>query len=480
MHSRRWWVVAGLVLLGFGHAHAVPGTPDFQGAYIDGAAGVEGLATASGVCHSPDGLFVYVAGQGDDAIAIFSRGGATGELTYSGQVSRTGDSISMLVDPFGLTISADGKHLYVGVSQGVVVFSRNTATGALAYVESYSTASDPDPTIVGPISGLDGTTMAAVPGDGAHVYALGQNSDSLVAFSRDSVTGKLSLKAQYFDNSGGINGLNGPQWAVFSPDDSFLYVTGLFDDSVAVFERDSGTGLLTFVDDYVDGVDGVDGIGFAGTVAVSADGDHVYVSGRGDDAIAWFARNGGTGALTYQGYVRNNIGGVDGLDGVNQIVITSDGTFLYSSSITDSAVSVFLRDAASGGLTYLDTVADGVDGVNGVAKSFACALSPNDRHLYVTGQNDSAVAHFSLVTYDTDGDGIPDMTEGFGDVDLDGLQNYEDTDSDGDHAPDELEVAEGYDPYDPASTPYILPLAWPLVLGGLLAAIAVSRSLARS
>jgi len=52
---------------------------------------------------------------------------------------------------------------------------------------------------------------------------------------------------------------------------------------------------------------------------------------------------------------------------------------------------------------------------------------------------------------DSDGDGIPDADEGAGDPDADGLPNYLDLDSDGDNVLDRVEVALGYDPYDPAS-----------------------------
>ena len=53
----------------------------------------------------------------------------------------------------------------------------------------------------------------------------------------------------------------------------------IIDDSLAVFERDVGTGELTFVEAHFDGIDGVDGLFLAWpSVAVSPDGGNVYVA----------------------------------------------------------------------------------------------------------------------------------------------------------------------------------------------------------
>jgi hypothetical protein len=51
---------------------------------------------------------------------------------------------------------------------------------------------------------------------------------------------------------------------------------------------------------------------------------------------------------------------------------------------------------------------------------------------------------------DFDGDGLADIDEDWGDVDTDGLANYEDTDADGDGTPDGVEITRGSDPRSPA------------------------------
>ena len=62
------------------------------------------------------------------------------------------------------------------------------------------------------------------------------------------------------------------------------------------------------------GVNGVDGLNGARGVALSADGNHAYVTGQSDDAVSWYERNASTGALTYEGMLKDGVGGVDGLD----------------------------------------------------------------------------------------------------------------------------------------------------------------------
>ena len=39
---------------------------------------------------------------------------------------------------------------------------------------------------------------------------------------------------------------------------------------------------LTFIASYIDGSAGIDGLSNANSVAISPDGNHVYVSGRGE------------------------------------------------------------------------------------------------------------------------------------------------------------------------------------------------------
>ena len=142
------------------------------------------------------------------------------------------------------------------------------------------------------------------------------------------------------DGVGGVDGLGGALVATVSPDGKHVYVTGNTDDAVAAFSRNSTTGALTFVDFYKDGVGGVDGLNGAFPVSVSPDGDHVYVGGDTDDAVAVFSRNSTTGALTFVTTSKDGVGGVDGLDGTVSLTVSPDGRHIYAGGSAEDAIAV--------------------------------------------------------------------------------------------------------------------------------------------
>ena len=121
-----------VVLLMAGVIGAADPTLIFVEVQKDGVAGVDGLDDVRDLTVSPDGKHLYVAGGIDDAVALFSRSSATGALTF---VTSTKNGIGGVIGidgPLSVTVSPDGKHLYVaGVnSHAVAVFSRNSVRQA--------------------------------------------------------------------------------------------------------------------------------------------------------------------------------------------------------------------------------------------------------------------------------------------------------------------------------------------------------------
>lgn len=189
--------------------------------------------------------------------------------------------------------------------------------------------------------------------------------------------GGLQLLQAWKDGVGGVDGLYGATGMVVSPDGAYVYATGMYDDSVAVFSRNTTTGALTFVEVKKDGVSGVDGLNEAYEIAISPDGASIYVVGQVDNAVAVFRRDATTGTLTYVEYKKDGVGGVDGLLYPADVIVSPDGAHVYVAGSNDHAVSVFRRDPTTGALTYVERKKDGVDGVDGLLYCRGLTISPD-------------------------------------------------------------------------------------------------------
>ena len=75
-----------------------------------------------------------------------------------------------------------------------------------------------------------------------------QSDDSVVVFSRNSSTGALTFVERKRDGVDSVDGLNAVHRVTISPDGSHVYAVPILDKAVTVFSRNSSTGALTFVE----------------------------------------------------------------------------------------------------------------------------------------------------------------------------------------------------------------------------------------
>ena len=299
--------------------------------WIDGSGDIDGLGGALGLAVSPDGKHLYSAGVTDNALAIFTVDG-TGDLRFS----------RVLVDG---SSDVDGSDT---------------------------------------IDGLARASDIAVSSDGNHVYVAGNSDDSVTFFTRDATTGALDFQKSFKNTDASVDGLDGALGVVLSPDGNHLYATGFEDDALAVFSRNRTTGALDFerafknTDASVDGLDGALGL------AVSPDGKHLYVAGVVDSALAVFDRDTGTGALTFEKALDNSTDGLGSFVGFRNLTISGDGKNLYASSLTRDLLVDFDRDPATGELTLhefisiFDLATNDPDGL---------VLSSDGKTLYLAARN---------------------------------------------------------------------------------------------
>src|SRR5439155_604259 len=158
--------------------------------------------------------------------------------------------------------------------------------------------------------------------DGKFAYAVSPQDGAVAVFAAQS-GGALALVQILQQGFGGIDGLGGAAALALSADGKCLLVVSPVQNAIAVFARDASSGLLAArlsdgsVQIFRDGVGGVSGI--AGPVAIVLAPGNLYVAGQADDAIAVFARDADTGALTFLQSVQNGNGGVRGLGGVTSV-----------------------------------------------------------------------------------------------------------------------------------------------------------------
>lgn len=249
---------------------------------------------------------------------------------------------------------------------------------------------------VDPMNGLPGmssTTSIAVSPDGKNLYAVSQDDWLLSTFDRDTVTGALSNQQVIANGPAINNGLARPSTVIVSADAKFVYVSATSGalSGITVFQRDLLTGALT----YVEVERGVT-LGGDSRLVISPDGGHLYATARGVDTLAAFARDATTGALTYLQAFMDGAGGVNGLDEIIDLAISSDGAHVYVMSFLDSALSVFERDTVSGLLTFQSEHFDNSVGFAFLQGAASVRVGPAGNEVYV------AAFYEGLSVYDRD------------------------------------------------------------------------------
>jgi 6-phosphogluconolactonase (cycloisomerase 2 family) len=396
--------------------------------FKDQVGGVTGLGTATSVAVSPDGKSVYVRSgarldpftpgsiTGENALATFTW--VNGTLQFQNAVQENEVQTIQLNDITALQLSPDGKSAY-GISpsaDAVVGFTRDTTTGALT-VQQIILASNPNiiPNTAGhafladPDFAASGPNSLAISPDGNTVYVLCPAEKTLMTFNRQS-DGTLqfgaaaqaqpepkAFDALTFDANGNLVASIGP--TLFGPGGAGKYfVSG---NGLSVLES-NGTTTQTFQD----GSGGVFGVASPTAIVLSPDGQNLYVASPSDNAVAVFARNTTTGALTFVQTVQNNVAGVRGLGGVSALVVTPDpggssaGGFVLAAGTTDNALAVFRRDPATGKLSVVQGLRNGSANATGLVRPDALTLAAGGTMLYVASLGNGilpgGVAAYSL------------------------------------------------------------------------------------
>lgn len=238
------------------------GTVTVAGATLNGEGGPQGLDDLEAAVVSPDGRHVYALREGWEVVALRRR---TEELGKLEPLPDPAVSLDVDADPTraspGVVVAPDGRHLYVGFDEELLVLARDPASGSLRVA----------------LRSTPGARGLAISGDGRHVYARSSEA-SITAYGRNPETGELTALQDLGLPSPGASPATG---LALSPDGRSLYATtAAGSGALAVLSRDPEDGRLGLVQELDGELDpGLELDGLLG-VAVSPDGRHVIVGAR--------------------------------------------------------------------------------------------------------------------------------------------------------------------------------------------------------
>ncbi len=264
---------------------------------------VSGLDGPRDLAVSHDGANVYVAAAGGAGqIVVFSRDVVTGTLLYRqalirGGLDPLGNEVRGIANASSLVLPADDAQVYVAgqADNAVAIFKRNSGdSGRLSFTTRHVSG-------VGAYAGFSAPSSLALSPDDAHLYVTGRDSNSIAVLAR-SAAGVLSMQQALVAGTGGVLGLEAPLSIALSNDGALAYVASASDGTepepgtLATLRRDAdsasdGYGNLVFEEIKRNDIGGVTGLWGATGVAVSPDDAHIYVAARYDQAVSVFARD---------------------------------------------------------------------------------------------------------------------------------------------------------------------------------------------
>lgn len=308
--------------------------------------GMRGITSFEGperVRLSRDGKHLYVHNNppiSNGQLAAFTRNATTGALTQlagaAGCMTANGSdgaggtctTVPLLADN-GLeemALSADGKHAYVAGYRDLMLFTRNTTTGALAIHPEVACLNGDGGRGCVPVAGMETADNVRVSPDDKHVYVLSDTGDGVLSLLNRTATGKLVQPA-----AGQFRCLVGENYNTVPSDD-----------------HEAGCVELLGMDE-------------PNNFEISPDGGSVHVGQDQGLGIVNLDRDRVTGALSAVAaphFCHSHTGKNTAFDSVvgdceilragwdtRALAITPDGKSLYGASIGSRAITVLARRA---------------------------------------------------------------------------------------------------------------------------------------
>jgi WD40 repeat protein len=298
------------------------------------------IAGLDAVAASADGNHIYAVNTAQDALIVINAAdGSQRQLFKQGEDGMTGLDGASAVVVAGNYVLASST-----VSGQIAVFERDAATGNLTYKS---------------VGASGGNVYSELSYDAATDTVTASGAGGVRQFSLNNATGALTQTAAYTAAGTDEVVAKGSQ----------LFVADSANDTLRVV--DATTGQITqTMSGYQFGLDG------ASDLALSPDGNTLYVTGRDGNTLSVFAVGLGPQPLQHIQTLRDGADGVRGLAGPTDVAVTPDGNYVLVTGSAGNAITVFQRDDATGELLYVQTVRDNVGGIAGLGTPTSMSFGP--------------------------------------------------------------------------------------------------------
>ncbi|MDO7925358.1 beta-propeller fold lactonase family protein [Pseudomonas sp. KFB-139] len=326
-------------------------------------------SSPSAMATSSDGKFVYIVTGKTLTIHARTSDGLVEQGSFSDDQYFSDRDVFLegMDRVFSVTLSADGRFLYVagfeatsetGELSTITLYQRDITTGALSYV-GIAASNDTSSSYFG---------QMVVSADGRSLYAVSNDSaNSGITTFTINAQGGLSQSGHLSDGIGQSSDV------VISSDGRSVYVSNSWDNAIAIFNRDTTTGALSYAGSLTALGNGQN-LSSIGGLALSSAGDFLYVSDKNSNSIRIFSRSV-DGSLTLSGTVRDGLRSVYSLA---DITLSADGSALYlAHEGNDPSLLVYSRDATTGALTFTRAYTSSM--------GFNSLVSATDGSLYALG-----------------------------------------------------------------------------------------------
>ncbi|MGH7864637.1 MAG: lactonase family protein [Candidatus Binataceae bacterium] len=331
-------------------------TASCNGGLFENGGGSSTPAPAAGA-----GEFAYVTNFKTGKVSRFRRNRASGALNLKGTTSAGADN-----GPRGVAIHPTNQFLYVANAgdHRTYQFSIDLTDGSLTPIGAGFISNG---------SGA-GTDQIAIDPSGDFAWATNFGNGTISGYKIDTSTGALT-------DNGMVTSLTSPFGIIVHATLALLFVSDNFLGKIFTYTINTSTGAITQLGAGVASLGG--STGSPGLMALSDDGDFLFVADVDTGVVSTFAVNGG--ALLFGGTFSTGALGSEPIGILDLPTVASE--FVFTANQTAANVSEFTNSAG---------ILTSVGALNGVSGATGIAADPDAADVYVANIDNGTVTQLAV------------------------------------------------------------------------------------